>query len=81
MERHRGQRQALSSGLQRQNQGQQTQTETQEVPCEHKETLPYYESDQAVAQFFQTDCGVSSAGDIQKPSEHSPGQPVLDGTA
>lgn len=55
---HRGQRQALFSGLQRQDQGQQAQTETQEVPCE----LPYRECDQAQAQFLQKDCGV---GDIQ----------------
>lgn len=55
---HRGQRQALLSGLQGQDQGQQAQTETLEVPCD----LSYCECDQALAQLFQKDCGV---GDIQ----------------
>lgn len=45
---HRGQRQALFSGLQRQDQREQAQTETQEIPCEYKEILPYCESDQAL---------------------------------
>lgn len=63
--------------VQRQDQGPQAQTETQEVPCE----LSYSQSDQALAQFFQKDCGVFHAGDIQKPSEHGPGQAGLDDTA
>lgn len=45
---HRGQRQALFNALQRQEQGQQAQTETQKVPCE----LPYCGSDQVTGTAF-----------------------------
>ena len=57
------------------------QTETQEVPPEHQETLFYCGSDRALAQVAQGDCGVSILGHIQKPSRHGPGQLALGGPA
>ncbi|KAK4825975.1 hypothetical protein QYF61_003544, partial [Mycteria americana] len=46
-------------------------------PLNIRETLCYYEGDQALAQVAQRGCGVSTLGDIQKPSGRGPGQPAL----
>jgi len=59
--------------------GNGAQTETQEVPSEHEETLFYCEGHRALAQVAQRGCGVSHLGDVQKPSGHGPGQSALDG--
>lgn len=50
--------------------------ETQEVPSELRKHFFYCEDDQALAQVVQKG-GVSIVGDIQKPSQHDPGQQVL----
>ena len=53
--------QALFSGAQRQDRGQQAQTATQEVPSEREEELLYPEGDRALGQAAQRVCGVSSS--------------------
>ena len=77
----RGWSQALLSGAQGQDQRQQAQTETREVPCERQETPFCCEGDQALAQVAQGGCGISILGGIQKLRGHSPGQPGLGGLA
>ncbi|KAK4818637.1 hypothetical protein QYF61_016608 [Mycteria americana] len=58
--------------------GPGAQTETQQGPSEHQETLFDCEGDRALAQVALRACGVSILGDTQKPSGHSSGQPALD---
>ncbi len=72
----RGQSQALFSGAQWQDQRQWAQTETQEVPSEHQETLFHSESEEVA----QRGGGVSILGDSQAPPTH-PGQPAPGGPA
>ena len=52
-------------------------TETQEVPSEYEEELPYLEGDRALAQAAQRCCGVFFSGDIQKLPGRDPVQPAL----
>jgi len=67
--------QTLSSGAQRQEKGQQAQTEAEEVPSEHEEELLPSEGDGALAQASQGGCGFSFFGDIQDPPGQGPVQP------
>lgn len=69
--------QALFSSAQWQDQRQWTQTETQEVPSEHQETLLYCDGNWALEQVAKKDCGVSILRDTQKLSRHGAGQPAL----
>jgi len=57
------------------------QTEMQEIPSEHQETLFYCEGDQAPIRVAWRGDGVSIFGDIQKPSGHGPGKLVLEDPA
>jgi len=80
----RGWGQTLFSGAQRQDRGQQAQTEAQEVPPEHEEELLYFEGDGALAQVAQRGCGFSFSGDIQNlpgcgPVQLAVGDPALAG--
>lgn len=49
-------------------------TEIQEVQFKCKVKLIYYEGGQALEQIAQRCCGVALPGDIQNPTQHSPGQ-------
>lgn len=69
----------MESGAQCQNQRPWAQNETWEIPSKHQETLFIVKSDWELAQTAQRTCAVSILEGIQKPSEHSPGQPVLGG--
>ena len=72
-----GRGQTLSSGAQRQDKGQQAQTEAQEVPAEHEEELLHSAGYATLAQAAQGGCGVSFSGDIQDLPGRGPVQPVL----
>ena len=61
----RGRSQVLSSDAQWQHKWQWAQTETQEAPSEHQETLFYCEGDCAPAQVAQGGCGVFLLADIE----------------
>lgn len=50
--------------------------ETQ-VPLKHKTIHFYRDGGQTLESVAQRACGVSIPGDIQKPNEHSTGQPAL----
>lgn len=67
--------QALSSGVQCQDERQRAQTGKQEIPSEHQETL-YCEVEKTLAQVVQSSW-VFLHGDLQKLSGHHPGQAAL----
>jgi len=69
--------QTLFSGAQRQDKGQQAQTEAEEAPAEHKEELFHSEGDGALAQDAQGGCGVSFSGDIQDSPGHGAVHPAV----
>ena len=69
--------QTLSSGAQRQDKGQQAQTEAWEVPPEQEEKILHSEGDGALEQVAQRGCGVSLSGDIQDPPGRGAVQPAL----
>ena len=69
--------QALSSGAQRQDEGQWAQTEAEEAPAEHEEELLPSEGDGALAQAAQGGCAVSFSGDIPAPPGQGPVQPAV----
>lgn len=76
--------QALYSGAQQQDKGQQAQTEKQEIPSENEKSLLSFEDDRALELAAQRGCGVSFSGDIKTPSGHDPvqlavGDPALAG--
>ena len=75
MSRRRGQ--TLLSGAQRQDKGQQAQTEAEEVPAEHREELLHSEGDRALEQAAQGGCGVSFSAAIKNPPGQGPVQPAL----
>ena len=56
---------------------QWAQTETHEVPSEHRKTLFDCTSGQIPEQAAQRGCGVSTFGNTQKSSGHGAGQPAL----
>ena len=66
---------------QRQDKGQWTQTEAQEVPSEHDEELLASEGDGSLEQDAQGGCGVSFSGHIQDPPGQGPVQPAVGGPA
>ena len=67
--------QALFSGVQQQNEGQQAQTVTEEFPSVQVEKNIHFESEKALEQAAERGCGVSSE-DIQNPPEHLLVQPT-----
>jgi len=69
--------QTLPSGAQRQDKGQHTQTEAEEVPSEREEELLPSEGDGALEQAAQGGCGVSCSGATQDPPGQGPVQPVV----
>ena len=69
--------QTLFSGAQRQDKGQQAQTEAWAVRAEHEEALLPSEGDGALEQDDQRGCGFSFSGDTQNPHEQGPVQPAL----
>jgi len=69
--------QTFFSGAQRQDKGQCTQPEAQEVPSEHEEDLLPSEGDGALEQVAQGGCGVSFSGGIQDPPGQHPVQPAV----
>ena len=72
-----GRGQTLFSGAQRQDKGQQAQTEAEEVPAEQEEELLPSEGDGALEQAAQGGGEVSFSGDIQDPPGHGPVQPTV----
>lgn len=76
----KGQSQPLFSGAQGQNQRQWTQTETQDIPPEHQETLLYCEGDGALHRLL-TVVVENILRNTLKPSGHSPGQLAPGGTS
>lgn len=48
----------------------------QQIPFKH-EKKNYCKGDQTLAQISQTGCGISTLGDIQKPTERCPEQSTL----
>jgi len=64
-----------------QDQRQQAQTETQQAPSKHQETLLQSEGDWALAWVAQRGGGVSILGDIQKLPGDGPGQWAVAGPA
>ena len=73
--------QTLYCGAQRQDKGQQAQTEAEEVPSEHEKELLPSEGDGALEQAAQGDCGFSFSGDIEDPPGQGPVQPALGDSA
>ena len=71
--------QTLFSGAQRQDKGQQVQTEAEEAPAEQEEELLPSEGDGALAQAAEGVCGVSFSGDIQDPVQPAVGDPAWAG--
>jgi len=69
--------QALFSSVQRQDKGQWSQTEAQEVPSEHEEEFLPSESDGALEQAAHGGYGFSFSGDIQDPPGRVPLQPTV----
>ena len=69
--------QTLFSGAQRQDKGQQAQTEAEEGPAEHEEDLLPSEGDGALEQVAQRGCGFCCSGDIQDSPQQGPVQPAL----
>lgn len=49
-------------------------TEIQEIQFKHKITLIYYQGGQTREQVAQRGCGVTIPGNIENPTQHSPGQ-------
>lgn len=75
------QSQALFSHSQWQDQRQHAQTETQELPSEHQETLFQWEDDQEMAQIAHRGCGISILRDIlRSPSGLMPDKPAKGST-
>jgi len=69
--------QTLFSGAQRQDKGQQAQTEAWEVLPEQEEELLPSEGDGALEQVAQRGCGVSFAEDAQNLPGQGPVQPAV----
>lgn len=75
----KGQSEIVFTDAQQWYKDQRAQTEAQEIPSEHEEKFPYYESLQVLAEDAQKGWEVSIPGDIKSCTSNSSGWHCLSG--